>query len=139
MANKRRIPIGILLFAIYQFFHSLTLIFSGLNSLLEISSVPNIAKIGTEADSEIVIILQIITIIIGIWGLSLAINLFKLNDKARRRLILYSKIILIFSLVLFILGAFGMIIIAIISLIIIKYLNSRKVKRAFGVSNQSGA
>jgi len=131
MSNKRKIPVGISLFATYQFLHSLALILGSINSIFEISSIPEIANVEAEINKEILIIVQIIGIAIGVWGLSLAINLFKLNEKARRRLVLYSKIILVFSIFLFLLGLVPMILIVIISLIVLKYLNSKKVKRAF--------
>jgi len=126
-------PLGILLFAIYQFLQSLGLILGGLNSFFEIAAIPEEAVVGAEMNREGLMILQLLSIVIGIWGLLLAINLFKLNDKARRRLLLYTKIILIFAIILFLLGIIPMILIILISLIILRYLNSKKVKRAFGV------
>lgn len=135
MSNKRKIPFGIFLFALYQLFHSLALILGGINALFAVSAVPPVANIELEVNREIIILFQLISIIIGIWGLSLAFRLFKLNDKARRRLILYSKILLAFSLILFLLGIVPVILITIISVIALLYLKSKKVMRAFGIAD----
>lgn len=132
MPQKRDIPFGILLFAIYQFLHSLALLLGGINGLFELTETPEIALIEADLDRNAILIAEIISIVIGIWGLSLAIKLFRLEDKARRRLVLYTKIILGFSVFLLLLGIGPMIFIAIISVIGLLYLNSRKVRRAFG-------
>ena len=121
-----------MLFTVYQFLHSIVLILGGANGIFEISEVPEAALIEANLDRNAILITEIISIVIGVWGLNLAIRLFRLDDKARRRLVLYTKIILGFSVFLLLLGVGPMIFIAIISVIALLYLNSRKVRRAFG-------
>ncbi|HDP97016.1 MAG TPA: hypothetical protein ENN25_04905 [Euryarchaeota archaeon] len=132
MPRKRTMPFGIFLFAIYQFLHSIILILGGINGMFELTETPEAALVEADLDRNFLLIMEIISIVIGVWGLSLAIRLFRLEDKARRRLVLYTKLILGFSVFLLLLGIGPMFFIAVISVVALLYLNSRKVRRAFG-------
>lgn len=132
MPQKKTIPFGILLFAIYQFLHSLILILGGINGMFELTEMPEEALIEADLDRNFLLIMEIISVVIGVWGLNLAIRLFRLEEKARSRLVLYTKVILGFSVFLLLLGIGPMLLIALISVVALLYLNSRKVRRAFG-------